>query len=165
MSGQAYRRPDKVIVYLFRRSMTGQTEYLLLWRAPSPNTGRIWQAVVGGARWHEDLIEAARREVFEETGLTRLQGITAIGYAFAFPIRLPSGQQSAYAPGVTRIHNTVFAAEAVGARPISLSHEHVGYGWFPYAEAMTRIHWPEEREALTRLHPMIDSGTYPQPTS
>jgi 8-oxo-dGTP pyrophosphatase MutT (NUDIX family) len=159
MDTNNYRRPDKIIVYLYRRPEPDQIEYLLLQRAPTGRAGPIWQTVVGNAQWGEQLIEAARREVFEETGLTRLQGIIAIGYAFSFDFIPP--HQSDYAPDVKAICNTVFASEVVSARPVMLSAEHIGHGWFPYPEALTRIHWIEEKEALIRLHPML-SGAGPQ---
>jgi 8-oxo-dGTP pyrophosphatase MutT (NUDIX family) len=160
MSEPAYRRPDKVLVYLYRRGTLSASAqgvaYLLLRRQPKTTTaGKIWQTVVGGVRWHEKRVQAASREVFEETGLTMLRGITAIGYAFAFPIRLRKNQSSWYPPGVTTVNNTVFAAEVVSPRPIRLSPEHIDYGWFPYPEAMAKIYWPEEKEALSRLHPML----------
>lgn len=163
MDRPAYRRPDKVLVYLYRRSSGRPSEgaqkaleYLLLQRqSETTNAGGIWQTVVGGVRWEEERVEAARREVFEETGLTLLRGITAIGYAFAFPIRLRKNQKSWYAPDVTAINNIVYAGEVVSARPILLCPEHVDYGWFPLAEALEKLHWQEEKEALSRLHPMI----------
>ena len=160
MSQPAYRRPDKVLVYLYRRGglseASQEVTYLLLQRHPKKTiSGKIWQTVVGGVRWHENRIQAASREVFEETGLTLLRGITAIGYAFAFPIRLQGNQSSWYAPGVTTVNNTVFAAEVVSPRPIRLSPEHIAFGWFLYPEAMARIYWPEEKEALSRLHPLL----------
>jgi 8-oxo-dGTP pyrophosphatase MutT (NUDIX family) len=128
----------------------------LLQRQPeTTNAGGIWQTVVGGVRWQEERVEAARREVFEETGLTLLRGITAIGYAFAFPIRLRKNQTSWYPPGVTAINNIVYAGEVVSARPILLCPEHVDHGWFPFAKALEQLYWPEEKEALSRLHPMI----------
>ena len=149
-----YRRPEKIIIYLYRRPQKGEIEFLLLQRAPASRSGTIWQTVVGGAKWGEQLIEAARREVYEETGLTRLQGITAIGYAFSFDFdRFP--EHSDYAPDVNEISNTVFAAEVASAKPVAVSAEHVDYGWFSYQEALTKIHWPEEREALVRLYPML----------
>ena len=157
-----YRRPDKVLVYLYRRSLDAATskgaavQYLLLQRQPqTTHSGSIWQTVVGSVRWGEERIEAARREVFEETGLTLLRGITAIGYAFSFPIRLPKDQKSWYAPDQTTIDNTVFAAETLDSRPVRLCPEHQAYGWFALEEALARLHWEEEKEGLLRLHPMI----------
>ncbi len=156
MSEQVYRRPEKVIVYLYRRLGDSQVEYLLMKRSSTAKAGSIWQTVVGTARWGEELIEAARREVYEETGLTRLQGIMAIGYAFSFSISLPA-ESSDYPPDAGEIRNTVFAAEVASNRPISLSDEHIEYGWFSYQDALRCIHWPEEREALRRLHPLLTS--------
>ncbi len=153
METKRYRRPDKIIVYLYRRPNLDTVEYLLMRRAPTGKSGAIWQTVVGSARWGERLVEAARREVYEETGLTRLQGIMAIGYAFAFDFTFA---QSSYAPHVNRIYNTVFASEVVSDKPVFLSEEHTEYGWFRYEEALERTHWPEEREALLRLHPLLN---------
>jgi 8-oxo-dGTP pyrophosphatase MutT (NUDIX family) len=171
MGEPAYRRPEKVLVYLYRRATSWgdppqdrpkRLEYLLLQRQPgTTNAGSIWQTVVGGVWWQEERVEAARREVFEETGLTMVRGIMAIGYAFSFPIRLRKNQESWYAPGVATIVNTVYAGEVVSARPIVLCKEHIDYGWFPYANALRRLHWPEEREALSRLHPMIAAKAQP----
>lgn len=155
MDDRVPRRPDKVIVYLYRRLPTGEVEYLLLQRMHSSRAPDMWQTVVGTAKWEEDLVEAARREVFEETGLTRLQGITAIGYGFSFPFRVPPGEASHYAPGVDTIRNTVWAAEVVSLRPIRISSEHVAYQWFSFEEALRTVHWPEERRALNLLHPML----------
>ena len=130
--------------------------YLLLQRhLAHSHAGEIWQTVVGSVRWTEERVQAARREVFEETGLTMLRGIMAIGYAFSFPIRLPIGQASWYAPDQTTIDNTVFAAEVIGRRPILLSPEHQAYGWFSFEGALEKLHWVEEKEALSRLHPLI----------
>jgi 8-oxo-dGTP pyrophosphatase MutT (NUDIX family) len=154
MDNEAFRRPDKIIVYLYRRTNPSGVEYLLLQRTPAGRSGSIWQTVVGNARWNEKLIEAACREVFEETGLTRLQGIMAIGYAFSFDFDLPK-DTSSYAPDVRQICNTVFAAEVVSAKPITLSPEHIDYGWFLYQDALERVHWSEEKEALVRLQPML----------
>lgn len=156
MDTSVYRRPEKVLVYLYRRTSGSGVEYLLLQRSQS-QVGHIWQAVVGTARWGEELVEAARREVFEETGLTRLSGITAIGYAFSFVFCLSPEEKSRYAPGVTVIRNVVFAAEVLSPQSVSLSDEHIAYQWFPYAEAVSKIHWSEDREALVRLHPMVSA--------
>ena len=153
MERHRYRRPDKIIVYLYRRPNRDTVEYLLLRRASRGKSGAIWQTVVGSAEWGERLVEAARREVYEETGLTRLQGIMAIGYAFSFDFAFA---QSSYAPDVNRISNTVFASEVVSDKPITLSPEHTEYRWFTYQRALEHVHWPEEREALLRLHPLVN---------
>ena len=47
MTGPLYRRPDKVIVYLYRRPMSSEIEYLLLQRTAMANAGQIWQNDLG----------------------------------------------------------------------------------------------------------------------
>ena len=153
-----YRRPEKTMVYIYRRnpgnaSEQEQLEYLLLQRSQS-QVGHIWQPVVGAAKWSEELVESAKREVFEETGITRLEGIMAVGYAFSFTFRFLDGSQ--YAPGVDTIRNVVFAARVRNTQSISLSDEHVGYGWFSYEESLAKLYWPEDKKALAQLDPMIN---------
>jgi 8-oxo-dGTP pyrophosphatase MutT (NUDIX family) len=163
MTETTYRRPEKVLVFLYRRPSVpspeghwGPMQYLLLQRHPERTaSGDIWQTVVGNLRWQEDRIEAARREVFQETGITLHDEVVPLGFAFSYPIHLLDGQQSWYPPGVTAIHNTVFASEVVGDPRVVLCPEHVDSGWFAYAEAWKRLYWLEEKEALSRLHPLI----------
>ena len=146
------------MVYIYRRNPDdaggrSKLEYLLLQRSQS-QSGHIWQPVVGAANWNEELVESAKREVFEETGITRLEGIMAVGYAFSFTFRFPDKSQ--YAPGVDTIRNVVFAARVRPTQAISLSDEHVDYGWFSYEAALSTVYWPEDKKALIQLDPMIN---------
>jgi dATP pyrophosphohydrolase len=152
-----FRRPEKTMVYLYRSNSDepgelAYFEYLLLQRSQS-QVGHIWQPVVGAARWNEELVESAKREVFEETGITRLEGIMAVGYAFSFTFRFLDN--SRYAPGVDTIRNVVFAARVRRTQSIALSDEHVDYSWFEYEEALERLYWPEDKKALTQLHTIL----------
>jgi dATP pyrophosphohydrolase len=147
-----YRRPEQVLIYLYRCTPSGEFEYLLFHRLP--RAGSIWQAVSGAAHWDEELVEAARREVFEETGITGLHGLTAVG-DFSFPLGHKPWMN--YPPGVTHIHNTVFAAE-IRNETVALSEEHDDCQWFGYQEAKRLLHWPEDRETLERLHTCLTGG-------
>jgi len=60
------RQPLAVLIFLFRSSVFGP-EYAVLKRADDGD----WQSVSGGVEVGEDLAMAARREVVEETGLSR----------------------------------------------------------------------------------------------
>jgi 8-oxo-dGTP pyrophosphatase MutT (NUDIX family) len=171
----AYRRPEKVLVFLYRmppgapsahpsqghgKGQQEAIEYLLLQRHPErTESGDIWQAVVGNVRWEEARIEAVRREVSQETGLTLDGEVWATGYSFSYSLRLHADQESWYAPAVTAIRNIVYASQVVDHRSISLCPEHVDYGWFAYANALEKLYWAEEKQALSRLHPMIARQT------
>jgi 8-oxo-dGTP pyrophosphatase MutT (NUDIX family) len=163
MVSPTYRRPEKVLVFLYRRPSGPAPEghweplqYLLLQRHPERTaSGDIWQTVAGNLHWDEDRIEAARREVLQETGIALQDQIVPLGFTFSYPIHLLDGQQSWYPPDVMAIHNAVFASEVIGDPPIVLCSEHIDCGWFAYAEAAERLYWLEEKEALSRLHPLI----------
>jgi len=148
-----YRRPEQILIYLYKCTPAGEFEYMLFHRIP--RGGSIWQAVSGAANWDEDLVEAARREVYEETGITGLSGLTAVG-DFSFPLGHKPWMN--YPPDVTRIHNTVFAAE-IRTDTITLSEEHDDYCWCEYEKAMQLLRWPEDREALERLHNYLNGKT------
>ncbi len=77
---------------------------------------RLWQWPGGGVDQHEDVVEAASREVTEETGL-RVEGVRSLGEARKFLY------------GATNVVH-IFAGFAQG-RPRSDEREIVEAGWFP----------------------------------
>lgn len=79
------RRPFTVLVYPIRRTSDGKSwEYLLL-RRTAEREG-FWQGVSGSLELGEDFEEAARRELFEETGFVPDE-LVQIDYSYAFPWR------------------------------------------------------------------------------
>ena len=62
MKKKIYKIPISVLVVIY----TKQSSILLLHRADRKN---YWQSVTGSIEKQETLIEAARREVYEETGI------------------------------------------------------------------------------------------------
>ncbi|EQD26962.1 NUDIX hydrolase, core domain protein [mine drainage metagenome] len=103
--------------------------------------GGFWQPVSG--RWEPrdgDLGATVRREVQEETGFRPLHHLTDLQWSFAFPGR----------DGRTwRVH--AFAAELRGRAAPVLSDEHTAFQWLPLGQALTRLAWEDNREALRRL--------------
>ena len=60
----AFRRPESVLIVIY----TTGGEFLLMERRKPPG---FWQSVTGSLEWGETADEAARRELIEETGITR----------------------------------------------------------------------------------------------
>lgn len=120
---------------------------LLLERAAHPD---FWQSVTGSLEAGETPIEAAVREVGEETGIacmpTDLRDWRLTNRFEIFP-----QWRARYAEGVT--HNTehVFSL-CIDEQPIQLApDEHLGWRWLPWREAAAACFSWTNRDAILML--------------
>lgn len=125
-----YKRPESVLVVVFTRA--GE---LLLLRRTRPKG--FWQSVTGSLEPRESPLQAASREVKEETGLGAHAGrLTDLRHFVRFPI-LPAWRRR-YAPGVHYNREHWFAFELPGRRSIRLNaEEHVEFRWLSPMRAAT----------------------------
>ena len=139
-----HKRPVSVLVVIH----TPDLQVLLLERASHAG---YWQSVTGSQEDNETLMETARREVEEETGIAappdhfRDWQITNIFEIFV-------EWRYRYAPGVT--HNTehVFSLEVPPGQPIRIApDEHLGFCWRPWREAAEQCFSWSNREAILML--------------
>lgn len=144
------RIPIQVLVYPVRQ-IGGTWEYLLLKRIERREG--FWQGVTGGIEQGEELDEAARRELFEETGFVPLK-IERIDFSYSFPVA--DEWKHLYAPDVKEIVEYVFVAFVdAGTEPVLDPYEHDQYKWCGIREALELLTWPENKEALKRCHDII----------
>ncbi len=111
-------------------------QVLAMRRAAGTRCTGAWEIVHGRIEAGERPKDAARREVWEETGLTpaRLYSITVN----PFYLHPYDSVQLA----------VVFAAVVDGDTPIVAGVEHDAWEWLTPAEAMDRLAWPREHQAL-----------------
>ncbi|NOY05075.1 MAG: NUDIX pyrophosphatase [Chlorobi bacterium] len=130
-----------VQVHVFRKKTSGIHEYLLLLRSRSdPQYPGMWQVVTGTIDGKESALEAAKREVQEETGLAPLR-IEIIPYVASF-----------YNPAADSIELVpVFAFEAHPSSVVRLSEEHEKYQWLSYESAISRLKIQAHKTALEIL--------------
>lgn len=140
----SHKRPVSVLVVIH----TPDLQVLLLERASHAG---YWQSVTGSQEDGETLIETARREVAEETGIVAPEEhfkdwqITNVFEIFA-------EWRFRYAPGVT--HNTehVFSLEIPRAQPVRVApDEHLAYLWCPWREAAEKCFSWSNRDAILML--------------
>ncbi|AHK78304.1 dihydroneopterin triphosphate pyrophosphatase [Ectothiorhodospira haloalkaliphila] len=121
-----FKRPESVLVVVH-----DDAGRVLLLRRRTP--ADFWQSVTGSLEWGESPVQAARRELEEETGLSA-DGLVNLHRQVRFPIVPPWRER--YPPDAhenLEHHFTLWVPEGVTVR-IS-PHEHVEYRWLPRDEA------------------------------
>ncbi len=77
------RQPKVAVLLAITRKRNGQTEYLFQERLKHPYYG-YWGFPTGKIRWSETILEAAARELMEETGLTARHKLLGIYHEHSF---------------------------------------------------------------------------------
>lgn len=139
-----WKKPVSVLVVIH----TAALDVLLLERARHPG---FWQSVTGSQEGDEPLVEAARREVLEETGIAAPTG-AFVDWRLTNRYEIYAEWRDRYGPGVT--HNTehvfsLLVPEAVAVR-ISPS-EHLGHRWLSWREAAAACFSWSNRDAILAL--------------
>ena len=127
-----------VATYLHRPADEGW-EVLLLRRNEERGPNR-WVPAGGRVERFETALDAARREVLEETGLDVLRTLVPLDCRYTFERDGHAFLEEAFA-----------AAAPPGWDPVLDAVEHDDYCWCPVEEAARRIAWPENRVALAAL--------------
>lgn len=132
-----------VSVYLFRQTQRGP-EYLALRRANVDHLGGTWQAVHGGIDDGETAVQAAWREVKEETGLTpeRFWQLDHI--------------ETHYLPHKDAIRMVpCFVAELSSDAEPTLGPEHDDHAWLNIDDFRDRLIWRSQQQAVQVAHDTI----------
>jgi 8-oxo-dGTP pyrophosphatase MutT (NUDIX family) len=137
-------------VYLHRRG-----RFLLLRR--TPELGGFWQGVTGAPEPGESDLDAAIREVREETGYEVGETIRPVDFRYEIvPSPLdPAPWTQLYGPGVESVPEEVFVAEAGDGEPVLAPEEHSEFRWCSLEVALELLYWPDNRAALERTAALV----------
>lgn len=132
---------NQIEVFLFKKSSNGAIFFLLLKRVPEK--GSFWQPITGNVGAGESFEEAARREVEEETGISKGKLIDT-GYSFD------------YFDEGSWWYEKAFGMKAREGAPIILSREHTEFKWVTKDEALNEyLKWPGNKEGLKSLYKLL----------
>ena len=115
-----------------------------------------WQFIAGGGEDDETPAEAAKREIWEESGV-QTEEITALRSMCYVPRNIFSPRKTTHWPSdLYVVPEYAFAFRCEG--DLSLSGEHTECRWLGYDEAMALLTWDSNRTALYELNCRLKDG-------
>ncbi len=147
-----FKKPVSVLVVVH----TPALDVLLLERARHPG---FWQSVTGSQEGDEALIDTARREVREETGID-VTTVELCDWHQTNRYEIFAEWRHRYAPGVTRNAEHVFGLCL--PRPVAVTiagDEHLAYRWLPWRDAAVACFSWSNRDAILQLPRRISATT------
>ena len=137
--------PLQVDVIVFHKFEDGY-KYLMMRR--TDERGGFWQPVTGGVENGESVEQAAKREVFEETGYTSEEIIRFIDLDYNFQFKLKNKDWW--------ITEYVFAVEVSHKKFKRLEKEHSKVIWCSFDESLEYLKWDTNIETLTKLKNIVE---------
>lgn len=149
------RAPFQVLVLPYRRRGNHAYEFAVFCRSDE----HYWQGVAGGGEDDETPIEAARREAFEEGGISDASPFLALDTVSSVSVQCFRDSHH-WGPDRYVIPEYAFGVDMSG-QELKLSSEHTAAKWLPFLEAQRTLRYDGNRVALWELHQKI-RGLGPQ---
>ncbi|QBJ76878.1 MULTISPECIES: dihydroneopterin triphosphate diphosphatase [Aquitalea] len=138
------KQPVSVLVVIHTKA----GEVLLIERA---DRAGYWQSVTGSREGSETLLETARREVLEETGLDADQHVLS-DWQLHNRYEIYPHWRHRYPDGVTHNDEYVFGLQLDAPQAVRLAEgEHVSQQWLPWQQAAELVFSPSNAAAIRQL--------------
>ncbi len=118
----------------------------------------IWQFIAGGGEAEDlSIMESAKREAFEEAGISKTCQFFKLDTCCSIPANCFKNAEAIWGKACFVIPEYAFAVK-VESTALQLSHEHIEYDWLTYKEAHTRLQYDSNKTALWELNRRIALG-------
>lgn len=139
------RAPYQVLVFPYHIN-DKNIEYAIFHRSDAD----WWQAVSGGGEDGETVIESAKREAWEEAGISKDSIYIMLDTVNSIPAE--EFEDSIYwGENVYVIPENCYGVEVID-KQLSLSYEHTEYRWMSYKDAISCLKWDGNKVALWELN-------------
>lgn len=139
------RAPFNVLVFPYRKVGDDEFEYALLRRSDAG----FWQGISGGGEGDETPLEAAKRETYEETGISPNSAFLQLDTVETVPVT-EFRESYLWGEDVYVIPQYCFGV-LVEESELVLSREHTEYRWLAYEEARSILEYDGNKTALWEL--------------
>jgi 8-oxo-dGTP pyrophosphatase MutT (NUDIX family) len=119
---------------IFHQPKSGKRTYLLL------DYGRHWDYPKGHLDNGETDLAAATRELREETGIEQVNLVPDFAHEIGYFFRDKR-------KGLVR-KEVMFFLASVEEKQVRLSHEHTGFAFLPFEDALKRVTYPSAKQLL-----------------
>ena len=114
-----------------------------------------WQFIAGGGEDDETPLQAAKREILEESGVVAKNIIELKSLCHIPTDIFPQRTSYGWPEDTYVIPEYCFAFECNDE--ITLSHEHTEYAWLSYEKSKSKLKWDSNRVALYELKCILNS--------
>lgn len=147
------RQPVQIHVYLYREK-DGRNEYAIFQRADDTF---CWQGISGGLEDGETEEQAARRELFEETGISAPLPLYKLDSISSMPAdTFRAGRDGTWGKDIIVVPMFYYAMPFDGE--VVLSEEHADMQWLPYEKAHEKVYYLSQKHALYELNERLKRG-------
>ncbi len=149
------RQPKQVLVFPYKKDNDGNYLYAIFCRVGSAER---WQGIAGGVEEGETLLEAARREAKEEANINLDAKVIPLESVSTMPV-VNVTKNFLWGNDVLLIYEYAFGVDATNEE-MKLSKEHTKMEWLTYDEALKKLKWDSNKNALWELNYRLINNKY-----